>query len=110
MSCPRWQPSLRRTHAPRPAGAPGVGGPLESDEEEGRDAVRGGGGSRDLRLRDRPGSADRETPGQAGSGAEGTGEPPMRLLHPPLHPLPLILSHRVIVLLEMYIEGIFIFS
>lgn len=70
----RCQPAFCCTPAPGPACAPGVCSPVEGDEAEGRDAVRGRGGIRDIGLWDCPRAAHCETPGQAGTGAEGTGE------------------------------------
>lgn len=70
----RCQPSFCCPSAPGPACAPGLSSNLEGDEAEGRDAVWGRGGICDIGLRDCPRAAHREAPGQAGTGAERTGE------------------------------------
>lgn len=70
----RCQPSFCCPSAPGPACASGLSSNLEGDEAEGCDAVWSCGGICDIGLRDRPRAAHRQTPGQAGAGAEGTGE------------------------------------
>lgn len=70
----RSQPSFRSSPAPRSARAACFCSLVESDQAEGRDALRCRGGICDIRLRDGPWPPHRQTPGQASTGAKRTGE------------------------------------
>lgn len=70
----RSQAPFRSSPAPRSARAAGFCSLVESDQAEGRDAVWCRGGVCHIGLRDGPRPADRQTPGQVGTGAQRTGE------------------------------------
>lgn len=70
----RRRPPLCGASAAGPACPPGLRSSLEGDEAEGHNAVWCCGGLCHLGLRDCPRAAHGETPEQAGTGAQGTGE------------------------------------
>lgn len=70
----RSQPSFCSSPAPRSARATRLCSLVESDQAEGRDALRCRGGICDIRLRDGPWPPYCQTSGQASTGAKRTGE------------------------------------